>query len=376
MLTLCVLLGLLSPFSLVFGAPSAELIEDSLTPRASPCTFSGTTGAAAAKAGKATCSTIILNNLVVPAGTTLDLTGLRTGTEVIFEGTTTFGYKQWEGPLISVSGTNIKVSGASGHVLNGDGARWWDGKGSNSKTNIKPKFFFAHGLMGSSNITGLYIMNSPVQVFSISGSSGLTISSPTIDNRAGDKNSLGHNTDAFDIGSSDHITIAGATVWNQDDCLAINSGTNIVFSGGYCSGGHGLSIGSVGGRSNNVVDSVHISNTQVLNSQNGVRVKTVADATGSVKGVTFQDITLSGITDQGITIRQDYTNSGYTGTPTTGVPISGLTLNNVHGTVASGATDITIECGSSASCSDWTWVGVNVDGGKANVCKNAPAGTC
>ncbi|KAF7597187.1 hypothetical protein BBP40_009527 [Aspergillus hancockii] len=320
----------------------------SLTPRAPPCTFSGVTGAAAAKAGKATCSTIILNNVAVPAGTTLHLTGLRTGTE----GTTTFGYKQWEGPLISVSGTDIKVSGASGHVLNGDGARWWDGQGSNSKTNIKPKFFFAHGLKGTSSITGLHIMNSPVQVFSISGSSGLTISSPTIDNRAGDKNSLGHNTDAFDIGDSDHITITGATVWNQDDCLAINSGTNIVFSAGYCSGGHGLSIGSVGGRSNNVVDTVRISNTQVLNSQNGVRVETVAGTTGSVKGVTFQDITLSGIiTNQGITIRQDYTNSGYIGNPTIGVPITGLTLNNVHGTVTSGASDVTVECGSSASCS-------------------------
>jgi hypothetical protein len=36
---------------------------------------------------------------------------------------------------------------------------------------------------------------------------------------------LGHNTDAFDIGDSTGVTISGANVKNQDDCLAINSGT-------------------------------------------------------------------------------------------------------------------------------------------------------
>ena len=51
--------------------------------------------------------------------------------QVTFQGTTTFGYKEWQGPLISVSGTSITVLGASGHCIDGDGARWWDGKGGN-----------------------------------------------------------------------------------------------------------------------------------------------------------------------------------------------------------------------------------------------------
>lgn len=66
----------------VNAAPAAEAIGTSLlAPRAS-CTFSGTTGAAAAIKGKTSCSTITLSNVVVPAGTTLDLTGLKTGTTV------------------------------------------------------------------------------------------------------------------------------------------------------------------------------------------------------------------------------------------------------------------------------------------------------
>jgi polygalacturonase len=81
---------------------------------------------------------------------------------------------------------------------------------------------------------------------------------------------------------------------------------SIIFTGGTCSGGHGLSIGSVGGRTDNTVSDVTIESSTVTNSQNGVRIKTVYDATGSVSGVTYKSITLSGITKYGIVIEQDY----------------------------------------------------------------------
>jgi polygalacturonase len=62
--------------SFVAAAPAVELAT-----RAS-CTFTGASGAAQAIKQKASCATIILNNVVVPAGTTLDLTKLKTGTKV------------------------------------------------------------------------------------------------------------------------------------------------------------------------------------------------------------------------------------------------------------------------------------------------------
>ena len=74
------------------------------------------------------------------------------------------------------------------------------------------------------SITGLNI-NTPLHTFSIDGANGLALDHITIDNSAGDTNSLGHNTDAFDVGDSTGVTISGARVKNQDDCLAINSGT-------------------------------------------------------------------------------------------------------------------------------------------------------
>lgn len=347
------------------AAPSSSGVK-AVNNASSSCTF---TSASAAISGKKSCTAIVLNGIAVPAGTTLDLTDLESGTTVTFEGTTTFGYKEWDGPLISVSGSDITVTGASGHVINMEGQQWWDGEGSNGG-KTKPKGFYAHS-MKDSVIKGLNIKNTPIQCFSINGASNLQVNDVTIDNSAGDGDDGGHNTDAFDIGSSTGVYITGANVKNQDDCVAINSGTDISFTGGTCSGGHGLSIGSVGGRDDNTVENVVFSDSTVSDSMNGVRIKTVSGATGSVKNVTYSGITLSGITSYGIVIEQDYENGSPTGTPTDGVPITDVTLENIKGTV-SGGQDYYILC---ASCSDWTVSGVSVTGGSSKKsCEGEPSG--
>ncbi|KAL6722019.1 Polygalacturonase 1 [Lecanora helva] len=338
--------------------------------RALSCTF---TDAAAASKSKTACSDIILDNIAVPAGETLDLTGLESGTHVTFQGTTTFGYKEWAGPLISISGSSLTVSGAPDSILDGQGSRWWDTKGSNGGKK-KPKFFYAHK-MKSSSIAGITIKDSPVQVFSINGAQDLDLTDITIDNSAGDAGGLGHNTDAFDVGSSSGVTISGANVKNQDDCLAVNSGSDITFTGGTCSGGHGLSIGSVGGRSDNDVSNVLVSNSTVSNSDNGyftgVRIKTVSGATGSVSNVTYSSITLDTIAKYGIVIEQDYENGSPTGDPTAGVPITDVTLENISGSVDDSGKNVYILC---ASCSEWTWDNVRVTGGKKADCQGLPTG--
>ena len=355
--------AILAMAAMVAAAPT----DGDLHARASSCTFKD---ASSAIAGKKSCSSIVLQDIAVPAGETLDLTGLNKGTVVTFAGTTTFGYKEWVGPLISVSGDSITVNQASGGKIQCDGARWWDGKGSNDGKK-KPKFFYAHK-MQNSNINGLQVYNTPVQGFSIL-SDHLTLSNILIDNRAGDKTNGGHNTDAFDVGSSTYITIDHATIYNQDDCLAINSGDHITFQNGYCSGGHGLSIGSVGGRSNNVVDDVLIKNSKVVDSDNGVRIKTVYGATGKVNNVRFEDITLDKIVKKGLIVQQDYENGKPTGNPTNGIPVTNITFKNVQGNVLSKGVPYYLLCGK-GSCSNWTWSQVKISGGKvSDACKNYPS---
>jgi galacturan 1,4-alpha-galacturonidase len=96
--------------------------------------------------------------------------------------------------MIRFEGSGQSITGASGHVIDGGGPQWWDGEGSNGG-KTKPKFFKAGDLI-SSSITGLNVLNTPVQGFSISGCTDLTVDSVTIDNSAGDADGLGHNTDA------------------------------------------------------------------------------------------------------------------------------------------------------------------------------------
>lgn len=72
---------------------------------------------------KASYTSITISSMAVPAGKTLDLTGLKTGTTVTFTGTTTFAYLEWVGPLVSVSGTDITVTGSG--TLDGKGASYW-----------------------------------------------------------------------------------------------------------------------------------------------------------------------------------------------------------------------------------------------------------
>jgi hypothetical protein len=59
------------------------------------------------------------------------------------------------------------------------------------------------------------------------------------------------------------------------------------------------------------VYTVAISSSTVKNSQNGVRIKTVYNAIGTVKGVTDKDIVLEDITKHGIVIEQDYKTSNF-----------------------------------------------------------------
>lgn len=223
-----------SLYLLTLTAALASAAPSRVSKRASTCTF---TSAASASESKKSCSSIVLKDIEVPAGETLDLSDLEDGTkvpypllisigrlsptaQVTFEGTTTFGYKEWEGPLIRVSGSDITVTGSEGHLIDGEGSRWWDGEGNNGG-KTKPKLFYAHSL-DDSTISGLNVKNTPVNAFSIQ-SDNLVLDGIVFDDSDGDSNG-GHNTDAFNVGESTYITIKNANVKNQDDCLAINSG--------------------------------------------------------------------------------------------------------------------------------------------------------
>jgi len=261
-------------------------------------------------AATATCTSITLDSIHVPGNETLDLSKLLTGTTVTFAGTTTFGFAEADYNLIEVGGTDITITAEPDAIIDGNGQAWWDGQastipislyqtygcsnrrhmqGSNGGIAKPDHFFVVSKLLGSSTIRDLYIQNYPTHCFSISGCVALVMENIVLNNTAGaapnnrsDGLAAAHNTDGFDISSCNNTVLRDSTVLNQDDCVAVTSGNNITVSGMYCDGSHGLSIGSVGGKSNNNVTNILFEDSQILNSQNGARIKTNSGTTGFI----------------------------------------------------------------------------------------------
>ncbi|CAG9766904.1 unnamed protein product [Ceutorhynchus assimilis] len=339
------------------------------SPLNASCTVTSYSGVAAALKS---CTTLVLKDITVPASTTLELT-LKNGASLTFAGTIRWAYAQWAGPLIEIKGNKVTVNGA-GATLDGQGAKWWDGKGD--KGVKKPKFLRIK-TTGGSTIKNIKLLNCPKQCVSINSASNTVLDHFVVDVSAGDANGKGHNTDGFDVSSSTGITVQNSVVKNQDDCVAVNQGSNFIFRNLTCSGGHGLSL-SVGqssaSGSANTVKNVTFSDCTVLNSDNGIHVKTHSDAgTGSVSDVTYKNINLSGIRKYGINVQEDYEKGHPTGKPKANIPVSKLTMSNVKGSM-SGGMGVYILC-ASGGCSNWSWSGVAISHGKkGNSCNFHPSG--
>ncbi|KAK7729657.1 hypothetical protein SLS53_009228 [Cytospora paraplurivora] len=319
-------------------------------------------------ASASACSNILLDGVTVSASQTLSVT-VPSGGALLFAGTMTVEYTpDADYTPIVLKGSNAKIAGLAGAVIDGQGSKYWDGKGSNGGTK-KPDHFFKLSDLESTTLEQLTIQNWPTHLFSIDGCKNLNINNLILDNSAGDEldsdgDKLGHNTDAFDVSSVDGLTVTSATVYNQDDCVAVNSGSNIIFDDLYCHGGHGLSIGSI--KSGVTVSNVTFQDSTVINSQNACRIKTIADDTDStVSDITYSNIAISNITNYAIDVQQDYENGSPTGDPTTGITVSDVTFDTITGSVSGDdAYSYYILCGSTSSCKDFTYTNIDITGGK------------
>ncbi|KAH6700532.1 glycosyl hydrolases family 28-domain-containing protein [Leptodontidium sp. MPI-SDFR-AT-0119] len=314
----------------------------------------------------ASCTNIVLENISAPASSTILLTKLKQGSTVTFAGKTTFGKTSNDDfNPIEIAGTDITITGAPGHVIDGNGQAYWDGQGSNGGVP-KPDHFIVLSKMVRGTITNLNIQNWPVHCFDVTGCTGMTMDNLHLDNSAGSAaNSASgglaaaHNSDGFDFSSSNNVILSNTYVSNQDDCVAVTSGVNVT----------------VTGMTNNVVTDITFSDSSVSNSQNGCRIKTNSKTTGAISGITYKNIVLSGISIYGIDIQQDYLNGGPTGSPTNGVTIDGVTFDNVTGTCTPAGTDYYILCGS-GSCADFSYTDISITGGGVNSSCNYPASGC
>ncbi|KAI0746570.1 endo-polygalacturonase PG1 [Daedaleopsis nitida] len=332
-------------------------------PAASDCT--GTISSLDDVAAAVKCTTVNINSFTVPAGKTFDLS-LADGTTVNMQGDVTFAVQNWDGPLFQVSGKSITFNG-NGHTFDGNGPSYWDGQGGNGGVT-KPAPMMKIKISGT--YTNVKVKNSPARTYSVGNPAQLTMSSLTIDNSEGDQpnsksggDPAGHNTDGFDC-STTNLVIQDSTIHNQDDCLAINKGSNIVFQRNTCVGGHGISVGSID--SDVTVTGITIKDNVITNNDQALRIKTKAAATGSsVSNITYSGNTGTGMRRFGVIIDQSYPST--LGTPGTGVKLSGVNFVGTSNTiaVASGAQRVAVNCGSGACSGTWDWSALKVTGGSA-----------
>ncbi|XP_050303857.1 polygalacturonase-like isoform X2 [Anthonomus grandis grandis] len=303
------------------------------------------------------CTDIILSNLLVPAGKTLNL-NLLNNTQLVFLGNTTFEFTNWLGPLITINGTGLLIAGAENSRIDGQGQMYWDGKGGSGTD--KPQFFTIQAF--NSIFKNIYVLNSPKDVLQITNSDNVLFSNWYIDDSLGDKGVAaegheGHHTDGFDI-------------WNSTNVVIIN-GQNITVSNLWCHGSHGLSI-SVGFSKNdssvNMLRNVTIRDSFLIDGENGIHIKTHNDGgKGLITDITYENITFIGPNSFGIQIQQNYPKGEVVGN----VPINNLMLKNVHGNVTDEAVPVFILC-ADGSCNKWVWYDVHVNGSRRSICNYEP----
>ncbi|KAL1505594.1 hypothetical protein ABEB36_005123 [Hypothenemus hampei] len=325
------------------------------------------------------CDNIILDNIEVPGGETLVL-HLRPGTTLQFRGNITFNHAVWHGPLVDIKGRNVKIDGSDA-ILNGQGEKYWDGLGEWG--SVKPDFFTIQ--LHNSTINNIHVLNAPLHGVFLTNSSHVELDSWVIDNSQGNAevNGLtkaGHNTDGFDIFNSTDIVLTNGVVNNQDDCVALRSGANILVTDFVCQGGHGLSI-SVGFSNTsvhlNTLKNVTISNSILEGGENGIHIKTHVDAgNGLIQNVTYDNIVFQAPLKYGINIQENYqnlpANSTFPSEPRNNIPIKDLHLVNIIGNVGPQAVPIYILC-ADEGCYDWSFEQVSVIGVTNNSCNYEPA---
>ncbi|CAI5702596.1 unnamed protein product [Peronospora effusa] len=315
------------------------------------------------------CSKITVGPLTVPAGVTLDLNRAKNGATINFVGVTTFGTKSWPGPLVTLSGNSLKVMGTG--TLDGQGLWYW----KQGTSIVRPVFFNVQSVIGST-ISGFTIKNSPYRTFSIFTSQHTTLSGLTLDSTAG--NGLAKNTDGFDMSLNEHVTITGNHIYNQDDCLAMQSSINTTFSGNTCSGGHGISIGSLGGKvvdETTTVSGLYAEGNIIINSDNGLRIKTVTDTgmdNGVVTNVKYIKNVLKNVRNA-IAIHADYSRplGAYNGIADSLVTISDVTVDGLTGSVGQ-KYDIVLN---PRVVSKWTFSNIKLSAPEGT-CRGQPTGIC
>ncbi|KAH0699266.1 polygalacturonase-like [Solanum tuberosum] len=244
-----------------------------------------------------------------------------------------------------------KVNGISiyGGTFDGQGAALWACK--KSKNKKCPDGTTALTFYNSNNIimSGVTVQNSQKFQILVDGCHNVKLQGMKVLAQGNSK-----NTDGIHVKLSSGVSIVNSQIGTGDDCVSIGPGTsNLWIEGIACGPGHGISIGSLGWKEQELgVQNVTIKTVTFTGTTNGVRVKTWArPSNGFVRNILFQHIVMVNVQNP-IIIDQNYCPNHDESCPqqSSGIKISDVTYQDIHGTSATKVA-VKLDCSTTNPCS-------------------------
>ncbi|XP_075516652.1 polygalacturonase At1g48100 isoform X2 [Primulina tabacum] len=261
--------------------------------------------------------------------------------------------KQW---LVFYNLDGFTFTGAG--TIEGNGQKWWDlpckpHKGPNGKTLPGPcyspaliRFFMSSNLV----VTGLRIQNSPQFHMKFDGCQGVLVEKMSISSPK-----LSPNTDGIHIENTKSVGIYNSVIGNGDDCISIGPGcSDVDIEAVTCGPSHGISIGSLGVQNSHAcVSNISVRNVFMKDSDNGLRIKTWQGGTGSVTGISFENIQMDNVRNC-VIIDQYYCLTKACRNQTSAVYLTDVTYRNIKGTYDVRSPPIHFACSDTIACTNIT----------------------
>ncbi|XP_013624098.1 PREDICTED: polygalacturonase At1g48100 [Brassica oleracea var. oleracea] len=245
-------------------------------------------------------------------------------------------------------------------VIDGRGQKWWDlpckpHRNVNKTTALTGpcespaalRFFMSSNL----SMQGVTIKNSPQFHMTFDGCHEVHINSLRITSPPSSP-----NTDGIHIENSNSVEIHNSVISNGDDCVSIGSGSyNIDILNLTCGpGGHGISIGSLGNQNSRAcVSNITVRDSFIKFSDNGVRIKTWQGGSGSVSGVTFDNIQMDNVRNP-IIVDQYYCTSKNCPNKTNAVFVNDVVYQSIKGTYDRRSPPMHFGCSNNVPCVNLT----------------------
>ncbi|KAL8481270.1 hypothetical protein ACS0TY_027163 [Phlomoides rotata] len=243
-------------------------------------------------------------------------------------------------------------------TIEGNGQKWWDlpckpHKGPNGSTLPGPcnspaliRFFMSSNLV----VSGLRIQNSPQFHMKFDGCEGVLIDKLSISSPK-----LSPNTDGIHIENTRAVGIYNSVIANGDDCISIGTGcSDVDIDAVTCGPSHGISIGSLGVHNSRAcVSNITVRNAVIKDSDNGLRIKTWQGGTGSVSGISFENIQMENVRNC-VIIDQYYCLMKACMNETSAVYLSDVSFRNIKGTYDVRSPPIHFACSDTVACTNIT----------------------